>query len=114
MLLNLANHVGHVVFLPRRSKYSKAKQDADEEKHLHQGRPLTVLILRWYQRSLMSDTEKRASEKMTPLVNRVIKNSYVCNESVDEMCIPKVLPYNIYHSILQSKPIDKINTFILF
>uniref|UniRef100_A0AAZ3S1P2 receptor protein-tyrosine kinase n=1 Tax=Oncorhynchus tshawytscha TaxID=74940 RepID=A0AAZ3S1P2_ONCTS len=37
VLLNLANHVGHVVFLPRRSKYSKAKQDADEEKHLHQG-----------------------------------------------------------------------------
>uniref|UniRef100_A0A8C7V1Q4 receptor protein-tyrosine kinase n=1 Tax=Oncorhynchus mykiss TaxID=8022 RepID=A0A8C7V1Q4_ONCMY len=38
VLLNLANHVGHVVFLPRRSKYSKAKQDADEEKHLHQVR----------------------------------------------------------------------------
>lgn len=25
------------VFAPRRSKYSKAKQDSDEEKHLHQG-----------------------------------------------------------------------------
>lgn len=24
-------------FFPRRSKYSKAKQDSDEEKHLHQG-----------------------------------------------------------------------------
>ncbi|CAB1349188.1 unnamed protein product [Coregonus sp. 'balchen'] len=37
VVLNLANHVGHVVSVPRRSKYSKAKQDADEEKHLHQG-----------------------------------------------------------------------------
>uniref|UniRef100_A0A6Q2Y6A0 receptor protein-tyrosine kinase n=1 Tax=Esox lucius TaxID=8010 RepID=A0A6Q2Y6A0_ESOLU len=38
MPLDLPNRVGHVVFVPRRSKYSKAKQDADEEKHLHQGR----------------------------------------------------------------------------
>uniref|UniRef100_A0A6Q2YV77 receptor protein-tyrosine kinase n=1 Tax=Esox lucius TaxID=8010 RepID=A0A6Q2YV77_ESOLU len=37
MPLDLPNRVGHVVFVPRRSKYSKAKQDADEEKHLHQG-----------------------------------------------------------------------------
>lgn len=33
------------VFAPRRSKYSKAKQDSDEEKHLHQGNSQLTLHL---------------------------------------------------------------------
>ena len=36
-----------VAFLPRRSKYSKAKQDSDEEKHLHQGKDGTPAML-WF------------------------------------------------------------------
>lgn len=35
----------HCFFAPRRSKYSKAKQDSDEEKHLHQGNSQLTLHL---------------------------------------------------------------------